>query len=677
MTCGLNGYDYIMIAVARNISYGAAYDKYITRKELAVFVGAKNVIASPDLIVTNDQLDDLWDEFEDAGRNYVSHGKDVTNTIIAIEYSPTMNESANWTKQDWFNRAEELLKEIDSTDHSKAQRDPKTGDWKRDENGKKILFPVPHTHLNDSKWMAMLHRDSDSGIFHLHIAVSRFTEDNELNCVTDIAKRSAIAAENINKRNGWTQAMDIRQQHIDEINAVINTVMDEMQGEKFDAEYFKKRIEGTTYMDYKNRPQNYTVELHYNSQGVVDGYAIGRGKSTFTALQLGQKIKAMPVDVKTEIKDNIYDILRSMNTPKFDWETFIEMLEAKTYTDADGNTQHYQFDGRANPDGGYYNYSVIRDGKKYNASQIGSKLTAKKIAKEYEKERQKTLQKSQQTATNVTQSNRRSDQQEQYSHTSGRNGVTSVRQPLRYEDVNAANVQRVVSERLQRFNITPGNYEVNDKTEILHDLNYYLRSIVDNLNKLEMATVGQRQSIADDAYIAALAVTELQRRNNVKQNKTNESETTPERTVNRDNKESLTSLPSLAETERHTAIEKAHETLAKWVASRKDLFSDSDEKVLGLGIGAKCIENGQSPWIDVNMQGAARELANEIVESTSLCVLRMTQLAGEILMNIAMPEDVSLGGPSSDNSLPQKKDDNWNRFKNTFGMYLRSSKLKR
>lgn len=561
-----------MIAVARNISHGAAYNKYTTGKKLAVFVGAKNVIANTDLIVSNDQLDDLWDEFEDAGRDYVKRGKDVTNTIIAIEYSPTMNESANWTKQDWFNRAEELLKEIDSTDHSKAKRDPKTGDWIRDENGKKILFPVPHTQLNKSKWMAMLHRDSDSGIYHLHIAVSRFTEDNELNCVTDIAKRSAIAAENINKRNGWTQAMDIRQQHIDEINRVINAVMDEMPGEKFDAEYFKKRIESATYLDYKNRPQNYTVELHHNSQGVVDGYAIGRGKSTFTALQLGQKIKAMPINIEAEIKDNIYDVLRSMNTAEFDWDTFIEMLEAKTYTDADGKVQHYQFDGRANPDGGYYNYSVIRDGKKYNASQIGSKLTAKKIAREYEKERQKALQKARQTAANNVQANSRSERREQPSPTSGK-------QQTRREDVSVKQVQPT--------------------------------------------------------------------------------------------------SPTQAEIERKSAIEKARETLSKWSVSHKMLFSESDENILGLGIGAKCIENGQSPWVDVNMQGAARELGNEVAENTSLSVLRMTQLAGEILMTVALPENVSLGGPGSNNNLPKQKDDNWNRFKNAFGMYLRRSSLKR
>ena len=110
-----------MIAKARNISHGQAYEKYITRKDLAVFVGSKNMVANTDLFVSNDQLDDLWDEFEEAGRDYVRKGKDVTNNIIAIEYSPTMEESANWTKEQWFEHAEELLKEIDNTDHAKAK----------------------------------------------------------------------------------------------------------------------------------------------------------------------------------------------------------------------------------------------------------------------------------------------------------------------------------------------------------------------------------------------------------------------------------------------------------------------------------------------------------------------------------------------------------------------------
>ena len=89
----------------------------------------------------------------------------------------------------------------------------------------------------------------------------------------------------------------------------------------------------------------------------------------------------------------------------------------------------------------------------------------------------------------------------------------------------------------------------------------------------------------------------------------------------------------------------------------------------GLGIGAKCIENGMSPWIDANMENAALELADEAVEGVGRAALRMTQLAGEILTGIAIPQDVSLGGGGgSHNDLPKKKDDEWNRFKPAFGM---------
>ena len=84
-----------MIAVARNISHGEAYQKYTTQKEEAVFVGGDNLVTNPNLIVNNDQLDELWEEFVEAGREHVRRGKDVTNTIIAIEYSPTSDESAN------------------------------------------------------------------------------------------------------------------------------------------------------------------------------------------------------------------------------------------------------------------------------------------------------------------------------------------------------------------------------------------------------------------------------------------------------------------------------------------------------------------------------------------------------------------------------------------------------
>ena len=640
-----------MIAVARNISHGQAYEKYITRKDLAVFVGAKNMVANTDLFVSNDQLDDLWGEFEEAGRDYVRKGKDVTNSIIAIECSPTMEESANWTKQQWFEQAEELLKEIDNTDHAKHKRDPKTKKWILDEKGERALFPVERTNLSNSKWMAMLHKDSPSGIYHLHITVSRYTEDNKLNCVTDIAKRAAIAAEKINERHNRKSAMDIRQQHIDEINAAINAVMAEMPGDKFDPDFFKSHMENSTFINYYGAEDNYEVLFHKDNNNTVDGYTIYRGHSSFTATELGQKIKQIPIDYNTEIKDAIYRVLRSMETLRFNWNRFIHLLEQETYADKDGNLRHYQFEGRKDPNGGYYNYSVIRDGKKYNASQIGQKLTAKKIAKEYEKEQQKMAP--------VTRTDEHSDY-------SAKDGGYDWRIPaplpdtsIKYADVTAYNIVEIVKAKLDELGIEYSTTKLPDNMVLTRNVDDYLHRAVDYVNAVDhKGNIFAAEMAWNCARYAAIKQKQLDQQKLQKQQKPAEQKSV---VIKRE--------PSEGERERTAAIIKARETLREWCDSHKAIFSDEQEQILGLGIGARCIENGMSPWIDTNMEGAARELADEAAEGVGKAALRMTQLAGEILMGIAVPQDVSLGGGGgSHNDLPKKKDDEWNRYKPAFGM---------
>lgn len=361
------------VAVARNINYGAAYTNYAAKKDLAVFIGAENMVGDFDLVFDNNQLDDIWLEFREAGADYHSKGKKVTRDLFVIEYSPTPDESRNWTKEDWFNKAKELLQEIDNVVLMVPMRDKK-GKWILDDDGKKKLFPVPKTQLRNSKWMCMLHRDSASGIYHLHILISRFTVDNKLNNNFDIAKRAARAAETINERYGITTAMDIRQQHINEINAVINDILADMQGDSVNLKEFKARVEAATFIDYKGRPQHYTVKFRADGKGNV-GYSVGRGKSTFTATELGQKFAHIPVDREAFLKDVIYNVLRDMDGQRFDWDKFLQMME-------DNNCQ---VNLRRDSKGNIVNYSVVYDGETYTASQIGSKLTAKKIIGEWER----------------------------------------------------------------------------------------------------------------------------------------------------------------------------------------------------------------------------------------------------------------------------------------------------
>ena len=619
-----------MIAVARNISYGAAYTEYASRKDRAVFVGSQNMVADFGLVFDNRQLDDVWMEFKEAGADYVRKGKEVTRDLFVIESSPSAQESANWSKQDWLDHAKELLEEIDKVSLQVPRKDKKTNKWILDENGKKKLFPVPKTKLCNSKWMAMLHKDSQSGILHLHIMASRFTTDGKLSNNFDIAKRAAQAAEVINQRHGWEQAMSIRQQHIDEINNVINGILADMNGDEISWKDFEAKINAATYTDYKGKEQHYKIRLHPDDEGNV-GYSIYRGKSKFTASDLGQRMTYISLDAKKVLKDIAYRVLRDMNGQSFDWNTYISLMAQKN------SFVSLKRDSKGN----VVNYSVAYNGKQYNASQIGPKLTAKKVIMEWERihnaENIRTVQ--------PEQPKRRRDWGSNFS---------PLNAPVRYEDVNIDNIERIVLDRLYDMRIMPGNIKITDKTELTHDLDYYLHSAVDSLNSVRDADGYMKQRFADQAYVSAQAAVEFARRAELDRKAQSQQQT---------------SRPTEEEQERKSAMENARKTLQEWCDSHKAIFSDEQENILGLGIGAKCIENGMSPWIDANMESAARELADEAVEGVGKAALRMTQLAGEILMGIAVPQDVSLGGGGgSHNDLPKKKDDEWDRFKPAFGM---------
>lgn len=619
-----------MIAVARNISYGAAYTEYAAKKDRAVFVGSQNMVGDFGLVFDNRQLDDVWLEFKEAGADYVRKGKEVTRDLFVIESSPSSQESANWSKQDWLDHAKELLEEIDKVSLKIPKKDKRTNKWILDENGKKKLFPVPKTKLCNSKWMAMLHKDSQSGILHLHIMASRFTTDGKLNNNFDIAKRAAQAAEVINQRHGWEQAMNIRQLHIDEINNVINGILADMNGDEISWKDFEARINAATYTDYKGKQQHYKIKLHPDDNGNV-GYSVYRGKSKFTASELGQRMTHISLDDKKILKDIAYSVLRNMDGQSFNWNEYMSLMAKK------GGLISLKRDSKGN----VVNYSVTYNGKQYNASQIGPKLTAKKIVMEWGRihnaENTKTVQ--------SEKSERRRNWERNF---------RPLNAPLRYEDVTIDNIERIILDRLYDMRIMPGNIKVTDKTELTHDLNYYLHSAVDSLNSVRDADDYRKQHFADLAYVSAQAAVEFARR------------------AERDRKtqsQQQTSRPTAEEQERKTAMENARKTLQEWCDSHKAIFSDEQENILGLGIGAKCIENGMSPWIDANMENAARELADEAAEGVGKAALRMTQLAGEILMGIAVPQDVSLGGGGgSHNDLPKKKDDEWNRFKPAFGM---------
>ena len=91
-----------MIARARAIAHGNAYTTYSTLKRDAEYVCSVNMAGDMTMVVTEDDLDSIWMQFKYAGENYISTGKPVTRNLIAMEVSPTKEESEGWTLEQWF-----------------------------------------------------------------------------------------------------------------------------------------------------------------------------------------------------------------------------------------------------------------------------------------------------------------------------------------------------------------------------------------------------------------------------------------------------------------------------------------------------------------------------------------------------------------------------------------------
>lgn len=112
-----------MIARARAIAHGNAYTTYSTLKRDAEFICSENMAGDMTVAVTEDDLDSIWMQFKYARENYLSKGKPVTRNLIAMEVSPTKEESKGWTAEQWSLFAHRFIEEMDKIEFSDAAGD--------------------------------------------------------------------------------------------------------------------------------------------------------------------------------------------------------------------------------------------------------------------------------------------------------------------------------------------------------------------------------------------------------------------------------------------------------------------------------------------------------------------------------------------------------------------------
>ena len=244
-----------MIAKASTIPHGANAIRYSVNKDRADIVKA-NLLPddiSPEAMYGRMML------VQKMFTEKINKGRPLGRNVIRIEISPSEKESRNWTMDDWARLADEFIRVFDSIDLSQKTKRASS----------------KQTNLKGSQYIAALHRDSKSGILHLHIDANRVDMNGKINDSHKIGERAVMAANIINERRGWVQSEEIGIRHKQEISNCCMEIlrkMDKFSWKQYEAELTKR---------------GYKVHLQEKESGGVYGYSIKRGNSIYKSSVLG------------------------------------------------------------------------------------------------------------------------------------------------------------------------------------------------------------------------------------------------------------------------------------------------------------------------------------------------------------------------------------------------------
>ena len=251
-----------MIGKASVITHGANAVRYSADKDMAEIVKVNNL---PEDITPSA----MWARMMHLQKFYeakLSRYHPLKNTSIRIELSPTPEESKGWTVDDWRKLAEDYIKAFDSVDLSKRAK----------------RKSAASTNLKGSQYVVSLHRDSKSGILHLHINANRIDMMGNVNDAHFIYERAMAAAAKINQQRGWVDASVISQENKDKITLACHDVLRKMS--RFDWNYYAAGL----------AEHGYHVELKRASDGEVKGYTVAKVNSIYKSSELGKGRKLMP-----------------------------------------------------------------------------------------------------------------------------------------------------------------------------------------------------------------------------------------------------------------------------------------------------------------------------------------------------------------------------------------------
>ena len=236
-----------MIAQAETISHGGISINYITRLGKAEMVKLNH-------LPSNVEVQALWAHMKAHRLMHIDKrdkGHPLKRDMIRIEISPEREDSNNWTINEWRELLEQFVRAFDSV-----------GTDEKDSR-----FKNHKCRLANSQYLATLHRDSDSGILHMHLDCNRVDMDGNLNDDYRIGERAVLAANKVTLERGWVQAEQRAAENKEKISKDCFAVLKEMS--RFDWDEYVTRLTA----------KGYDVQLHRDAEGKVHGYAIRMGNS--------------------------------------------------------------------------------------------------------------------------------------------------------------------------------------------------------------------------------------------------------------------------------------------------------------------------------------------------------------------------------------------------------------
>jgi len=252
-----------MIMLAKVVPYGGNAVRYALEKEKAKVVKVNHMPEGIDPTA-------IWYMMKHHCQLHQQDrtvGRKLERLMVQFVISPSKEEAANFTMNDWANLQDESLETMDS-----LRLIPKG------------MMKEVKTNFRNSMNVGGLHSDSKSGTLHLHMDCCRVDLDGNTNDVHDIHKRAMMAAEIINMRHGWKQPKEIRDMRKQEIADFCEYTLQKMQ--EFDVDFYFKML----------RMKGYDVTPRYDKGKKLVGYTIGKNASVFKASEIGRKFMASQLE---------------------------------------------------------------------------------------------------------------------------------------------------------------------------------------------------------------------------------------------------------------------------------------------------------------------------------------------------------------------------------------------